>query len=166
MTKRKYYQDKLCICCGKKFNNSKFQTEKVYKKQKFCSLKCSYKSAKLFVPRGEKSPSWKGGVQYHSGYRYIYMPDHPYRAKELYIGEHRIIMEQHIGRFIKKGELVHHINGDRLDNRIENLYLCRNGKEHTAIHRQMDKLMFDLIKKGIVLFNEQKVQYYLKENHK
>lgn len=43
---------------------------------------------------------------------------------------HRLIMEQHLGRKLKREEEIHHLNGNRLDNRIENLVLCKNHKEH------------------------------------
>lgn len=67
------------------------------------------------------------------GYVAVYVPDHPNANKEGYVMKHRLIMEQHIGRFVGKDEIVHHKNHDRADNRIENLEIMSK-KEHAALH--------------------------------
>ena len=56
--------------------------------------------------------------------------------------QHRYVMEQHLGRPLSKDEVVHHINGDRIDNRLENLELTtqhEHGKHHAA-ERDMSAL--------------------------
>jgi hypothetical protein len=82
---------------------------------------------------GEKHPAWKGGVTVNGGgYLMEFVPDtwpwpemqHNYTG---YCLQHRMRMAEHLGRALKPYETVHHINGDRTDNRIENLQL-RLGK--------------------------------------
>ena len=68
-----------------------------------------------------------------NGYIRIYFPDHPKSDKYGYILEHDLIMECNIGRWLNKDEIVHHINGIRNDNRIENLMLMTRG-EHSRLH--------------------------------
>ena len=68
-----------------------------------------------------------------SGYTYIYYPTHKNCNGSGFIAEHRLIMERHLGRYIKNDEVVHHINGNKSDNRIENLQLMTNA-EHTKFH--------------------------------
>ena len=71
----------------------------------------------------ENNPNWKGGKHKdYQGYIRIYKPKHPFR-KGNYVTKHRLVMEQILGRYLKKGEGIHHKNGIRDDNRPQNLHL-------------------------------------------
>lgn len=67
------------------------------------------------------------------GYIYVYCPDHPMSTKDGYVMEHILIMEEKIGRYITRDEVVHHKNHIRDDNRLENLQLM-TFKEHSGMH--------------------------------
>ena len=79
---------------------------------------------------GPLHTGWKGGVRIVKGYRYIYQPDHPNATKKGYVSEHRMVMEQKIGRPLLREEVVHHLNDDALDNRPENLQHFATNTEH------------------------------------
>jgi hypothetical protein len=66
-------------------------------------------------------------------YLYILVHGHPSANKKGYVLAHRFIMEKFIGRFLKKDEVVHHIDGNMENNSIENLLLMTRG-EHTRLH--------------------------------
>lgn len=67
------------------------------------------------------------------GYVLVYVPKHPRAHKDGYQMLHTVLMERKIGRYLNDDEVVHHINHDRKDNRIENLLLM-NKKEHMSMH--------------------------------
>lgn len=82
---------------------------------------------------GEKHRDWKGGrIADKDGYILVRQPDHPYANSGGYVREHRLVMEQHLGRCLSPEEVVHHVNGDRADNRIENLELYASNGKHLA----------------------------------
>lgn len=91
---------------------------------KLLSLNSSSMLCKSCGRKAELSPNWKGGVHNSSGYRLLRMPDHPNSQRSTgYVMEHVLVMTEHLGRPLLSGETVHHKNGVRHDNRIENLEL-------------------------------------------
>lgn len=77
--------------------------------------------------RGKNHVEWRGGkIGAGDGYIKIYKPDHPFVVNKKYVLEHRLVIEKKIGRYLTANETVHHKNGVRSDNRLENLELRIN----------------------------------------
>ena len=79
---------------------------------------------------------WKGGRTLTShGYVLVRQPVHPRAFSNGYVYEHIIVAEEALGRMLGHGEIVHHRNGDKADNRPENLEVLASIRHHRAQHR-------------------------------
>jgi len=89
----------------------------------------------------EKGNRWNGGFREHKGYISFLVPEgcrfSSMKNNKGYIPMHRLIMAAYLQRPLKPEEVVHHINGDIADNRIENLKLFENSAKHTSLHRKL-----------------------------
>jgi len=141
MLKRVYMKKRgaafwLCKCdCGS--IKLILQSCIISKKQKSCGCFNNSSESKL---RGAKHPAWVGGRYNHAGYSFIRMPNHPNSSSNNYIAEHVLVVSDDIKRPLKKSEFIHHKNGIRNDNRIENLELWSHG--HPSGQRVKDMITF------------------------
>src|SRR5262245_38124112 len=111
----------ICAHCG-----ASISAKRLRRQAQYCSVKC-YRAAdhrRRYRSRRTKEAS---GRTIANGYVYWTFGGYPD------IAEHRIVMEQYIGRELLPSEVVHHRNGIRNDNRIENLEVLSRG-QHPKLH--------------------------------
>jgi hypothetical protein len=81
------------------------------------------------------NPNWKGGSYISRGRKFIRISDHPNKQRNGYIMHSRYVVEQFIGRYLNKNEEIHHINFNKLDDSLYNLYLFESKANHARFHQ-------------------------------
>lgn len=100
--------------------------------------------AMSFDITGENNPNYKNGKHTQkNGYVRVLINRNnifaPMRDNKGYILEHRLVMAKHLRKCLEPWEIIHHINGIKNDNRIENLILI-DGENHNCFHKQIEEL--------------------------
>lgn len=101
------------------------------RKKKSESLKLAFKEGRAIPLKGKLHPRWTGFDK--NCYRRVRSK----RFKNGYKLEHRLIVEKHLGRRLRPKEVIHHINGNPMDNRIENLMLLKSRSDHSLLHGRL-----------------------------
>lgn len=102
---------------------------------------------------GEKSINWKGGKRKVSGYITVFL------NRKCYIGQHRLVAAKCLGRGLKRGEVVHHINLKPDDNRPENLYVFKSQAKHKAYHQALKYGFAKPLKSNLSSMKSNKCQF-------
>lgn len=114
------WEEHFCKRCG-------IKSLKFSKKVEYCTQTCANQTIKKF---GSEHRRWNNGRAIcSSGYIMVLVSRKPRK----YVFEHRLVMQKHLGRELLLSEIVHHINHNKSDNRIENLQLT-NRSDHIKMH--------------------------------
>lgn len=150
---------------SRKLFNIRFEKENTYSKGNI-----AWNKGKEFL-KGAKHPGYKG--ENHSyinnrGYRVVRVSRETAKWKG-YRLEHVVLIEQTLGRSLRRsanghGEGVHHLDGDKLNNEVSNLFLYANESEHRTLHSNLEKIAFDLVQKGIIVFDTETKEYKINDS--
>jgi len=119
-----------CLTCNKEFYVKPYRIKEGF--GKYCGRKCQ--------PSPTKGNYYKGGITIHEGYCLINTPNHPNAMTNNYIKRCRVIIEKELKRFLKKTEIVHHVNKIKNDDRIENLIVFSSQSAHIRFHKSPDNI--------------------------
>lgn len=129
-----------CAVCVKPFIT--YPSKILLGRGKYCSKKCCLSVTNIALLSPDKTHRFKKGVRHDwrahrsitkSGYVEISAPDHPHKTKRGYVREHRLVVEKALGRYLERDEDVHHVDGNKQNNHIDNLRVMTH-VEHIHHH--------------------------------
>lgn len=122
-------QDKICPTCKKTFHPE-------LNRQKFCSRSCvviaQHKNKQIGIRKDGNET-----IDKNRGYTRVKNHKHPFAHKDGYVLKHRLVMESHLRRFLKKEEVVHHVDENPRNNNLNNLILFPNQSAHSKHHKSL-----------------------------
>jgi hypothetical protein len=129
----------VCLTCGTERPRRRKPGGRLYEQQKYCNHDCKVEGQKQNALRKFQRGGYKKHIKRH-GYVWITVPELARTNDKRNVMEHRYVMSKHLGRDLLPEETVHHINGIRSENTIENLELFSS--RHGPGQRVVDKVQF------------------------
>ena len=111
--------------------------------------------------RGSESALWKGGRRLDGfGYVKLHVRDHPFADSTNYVREHLAVVTDAYGEDAvrQRGGAVHHIDGNKQNNFLSNLYIC-TPRENAGLTKQLLSLAYQLVRVGTIEFDSASGQY-------
>lgn len=161
-----------CVICGKKMHRKPYRLSKV--KDVTCSRECQSELNKIRMKgegnhqyglKGSLNASWKSDEKISSyGYRLIRCLDHPLRDCDDFVFEHRLVAEKYLLtdensieidgiKYLSPDFVVHHIDMDRLNNSLDNLYVLMSSLHQRFHNKNRNLSSLSNEEKRIVFFN-------------
>lgn len=151
----KEYSNKTTTMIARKCNVS---TSIILKWLKRFNIKIRSRNERM---SGKFHHSFEGNSFLSNGYKNIYCPNHPrihrLKNKRPYVKEHIIIMEKHLKRFLNKGEEIHHMDGNKLNNDINNLKLFKSSSDHIKYEMLIRDFAKKLLFSNLIVSNRKEL---------
>ena len=156
----KYFITTCDVCgesCPKRLNK-----EQMFKQRTYCNLKCHGKMQREMNKRSkyQDNNGWRIKESY-DGYVVKRLWDNPYFKQGEWVSQHRYNMAMLLKRKLLKSEVVHHIDMNKVNNNINNLWLC-NQSQHQIAHTSFNMLCAEAMTRPVQFkFNIETGKYYL-----
>jgi hypothetical protein len=141
----------------------------VYRKDihicRYCSITHTAKTRKGNPwNKGVKQAPRKVGNTFinNNGYVEVWIGKHTKEDKVGgYYREHKLLKELQIGRLLNDNDIIHHVDGNKTNNSVDNLVVCAGHYEHRKLHGQLERVTMELVRAGVIKFNHESNEYYI-----